>query len=327
MYLHLKRLTKEYDGRAVVDDLTLEIERGEFICLLGPSGCGKTTTLRMIGGFETPSRGEVRLEDEDITSLPPNRRPTATVFQSYALFPHMSVIENVAYGLRATGAAKKEAHAKASEMLDLVGLGGRYDSRVAMLSGGEQQRVALARALVVNPKVLLLDEPLSNLDAKLRERMRREIRALHSKLGTTTIHVTHDQEEALSLADRIVVINEGRVEQIGVPRDVYQLPATDFVADFIGRGSLIETADGVKFMRPENVSLSLQSGDIPGTVTQRQFAGAFVTYFVDTRYGSVQADVSTPADGEIPVGTTVWLSLEMPIGVEGTSSASNGAQA
>lgn len=223
-----------------VDNVSLDIQGGEFITFLGPSGCGKTTTLRLIAGFELPSSGNLILDDKDIADSPPNQRPMAMVFQSYALFPHLNVFENVAYGLhlkKMSGDEIREAVEMVLHMMNLTGLGRRSPSQ---LSGGQQQRVALARAMVMKPKVLLFDEPLSNLDAKLRIQMRVEIRRLQQRLGITSIYVTHDQVEAMSLSDRIVVMNKGRIEQVGTPVEIFLRPASLFVADFIGRANFIE---------------------------------------------------------------------------------------
>lgn len=239
----LEHLTKVFSsaGRdvAAVNDVSLSIEPGELVTLLGPSGCGKTTTLRMIAGFETPSRGKIRIGDRDVTSVPPNARDTAMVFQSYALFPHMTVRENVAYGLRFRHVNRAEAARRVDRIMSLVGLKGFETRSPGHLSGGQQQRVALARALVVEPQVLLFDEPLSNLDAKLREQMREEIRRIQKGLSITAVYVTHDQTEAMSISDRVVVMHEGRIEQVGSPEDIYARPVNRFVADFVGKVNFI----------------------------------------------------------------------------------------
>ena len=230
--LRLQDLTKTFADRSghgeltAVDDITLDIYDGEFLTLLGPSGCGKTTTLRLIAGFEMPSSGQIILDGKDVTGRPPNKRDMALVFQSYALFPHMSVYDNVAYGLQVQRRPRHEIQQRVQETLDLVGLAGLGDRRPNELSGGQQQRVALARALIVEPSVLLFDEPLSNLDAKLRVQMRSEILSLHRRLNITSVYVTHDQIEAMALSDRIVVMNEGHIEQIDEPQQVYRHPRT-----------------------------------------------------------------------------------------------------
>jgi putative spermidine/putrescine transport system ATP-binding protein len=238
--LSLHRLRKEYGAVVAVDDLSFEVGRGEVVCLLGPSGCGKTTTLRAVAGFVTPTAGEIRIEGAPVAHLPPYRRDTGMVFQHYALFPHLSVADNVGFGLRSLGVPRAERDARVREMLAMVELGDLAHRLPRELSGGQQQRVALARALALRPAVLLLDEPLSNLDAQLRIRMREEVRVLVKRLEMTTLFVTHDQEEALVLADRIVVMNRGRVEQIGGPHEIYERPATRFVAEFIGLCNLFE---------------------------------------------------------------------------------------
>jgi spermidine/putrescine transport system ATP-binding protein len=237
--VELRSVSKRFDGLVAVDDLSLELERGEFFTLLGPSGCGKTTTLRMIAGFERPSEGEIRIEGAEVAELPPHRRPTNTVFQSYALFPHLSVEDNVAFGLKRKGIAKAEIAERVGSELERVGLAAEAKRRPAQLSGGMQQRVALARALVNLPKVLLLDEPLGALDLKLRKGLQVELKRIQRDVGITFVYVTHDQEEALTMSDRIAVMNRGRVEQIGVPEDVYERPATTFVAGFIGVSNLM----------------------------------------------------------------------------------------
>jgi iron(III) transport system ATP-binding protein len=223
-----------------VDDLSLSIQKGSFVTLLGPSGCGKTTTLRIIAGFENPNTGRIFLDGAEITHIPPNRRGLAMVFQSYALFPHLSVFDNVAYSLKIKKASAEEIAEKVENALDLVNMLGMEDRYPNQLSGGQQQRVALARAIILRPKVLLFDEPLSNLDAKLREDMRERIRMLQRKLGTTSIYVTHDQIEAITMSDVIVVMNNGQIEQIGSPVDLYERPASKFVATFIGNVNLLE---------------------------------------------------------------------------------------
>ncbi|MBP8036981.1 MAG: ABC transporter ATP-binding protein, partial [Negativicutes bacterium] len=240
----VKNLVKVFDGSGgkkvtAVDNVSLRIEPGEFVTLLGPSGCGKTTILRMVAGFEIPTSGDVLIGDERVNTLTPDRRDTAMVFQSYALFPHLNVFENIAYGLKIKKMKSDDIRTKVKEILGLVGLSELETRSPNQLSGGQQQRVALARALVMEPSVLLFDEPLSNLDAKLRIHMRREIRKIQRQFGITSIYVTHDQAEAMSMSDRIIVMNKGVVEQIGTPREIYATPASQFVADFIGTANII----------------------------------------------------------------------------------------
>src|SRR5690348_2804638 len=234
-FLALRGLTKHFGDAIAVDGLSLEVQKGEFVSLLGPSGCGKTTTLQMIAGFVEPSGGAVELAGRDLTTVKPAARGLGIVFQSYALFPHMTAAQNIAFGLEMRGVAKAEQVKRVAGALMLVGLSGFAERYPRRMSGGQQQRVALARALVIKPDVLLLDEPLSNLDAKLREEMQVELRQIQRIVGTTTILVTHDQSEAMALSDRIVVLNRGRVEQIAPPIDIYQRPASTFVANFLGR--------------------------------------------------------------------------------------------
>jgi putative spermidine/putrescine transport system ATP-binding protein len=234
-YLELDRVGKQFGAQSVVDDFSLAVGKGEFVSFLGPSGCGKTTTLQMIAGFLDPSRGAIRLEGKDLTAVHPAQRGLGIVFQSYALFPHMTAAENVAFGLEMRKVPHTERAERVRAALAMVGLAGYEDRHPRRMSGGQQQRVALARALVIRPSVLLLDEPLSNLDAKLREEMQIELRQIQRTLGTTTILVTHDQNEAMSLSDRIVVMSQGRIEQIGTPQEVYERPASAFVSQFLGK--------------------------------------------------------------------------------------------
>ncbi len=238
--VRLEGVSKAFKSAVAVDNLTLTIDEGEFFSLLGPSGCGKTTTLRMIGGFEEPSSGRIWLGEDDVSGLPAHKRDVNTVFQSYALFPHLSVAENVAYGLKRQGVAKDDIGPRVEAMLELVDLEGYGHRRTTQLSGGQQQRVALARALVNRPQVLLLDEPLGALDLKLRKQMQLELKRIQSEVGITFIYVTHDQEEAMTMSDRIAVMSAGRLEQVGAPQDVYELPATSFVASFLGASNLLE---------------------------------------------------------------------------------------
>jgi spermidine/putrescine ABC transporter ATP-binding subunit len=239
-HVELSHLSKHYGRTVAVEDVSLDVAPGELVALLGPSGCGKTTTLRMIAGFVRPTGGAIRIGGRDMTALPPHRRNTGMVFQSYALFPHLSVAENIAFGLKRRGAPREEIRRRVNEIVAVLRLEGLEQRLPRQLSGGQQQRVAVGRALVINPAVLLLDEPFSNLDAQLRESTRVEMRRLQQRLGITTVFVTHDQAEALSIADRIAVMNAGRIEQVGNPMAVYRQPASRFVANFIGRANLFD---------------------------------------------------------------------------------------
>jgi spermidine/putrescine transport system ATP-binding protein len=238
--VRLEKVSKAFKETIAVDDISLLVEEGEFFSLLGPSGCGKTTTLRMIGGFEEPTAGTIYLGGDDVTDLPPYKRDVNTVFQSYALFPHLDVFENVAYGLKRKKVSASEIKTRVEEMLVLVDLPGYGARRTTQLSGGQQQRVALGRALVNRPQVLLLDEPLGALDLKLRKQMQLELKRIQRDVGITFIYVTHDQEEAMTMSDRIAVMDAGRMEQVGAPQDVYELPATEFVAGFLGASNLLD---------------------------------------------------------------------------------------
>ncbi len=247
--VELRSVTKRFGSHAAVDEVSLQVRNGEFLSLLGPSGCGKTTTLRLISGSEQPDEGEVLIGGVNAVGIPPYKRDVNTVFQQYALFPHMTILDNVSYGLKQRKMPKNERHARAREALDLVQLTGRDQSRPTQLSGGQQQRVALARAIVMSPRVLLLDEPLGALDLKLRKEMQIELKRIQQQVGITFVYVTHDQGEALSMSDRIAVMSNGKIEQLGEPRDIYDHPTTAFVADFIGdmnffEGVVVESADG-----------------------------------------------------------------------------------
>lgn len=275
--LVLGGLTKILGGRLIIDNLHLVVKKGEMVSLLGPSGCGKTTTLRMIAGFLIPDKGNVLLHGKDVTALGPEKRPSAMVFQNYALWPHMTVFGNVAYPLKVRKLSNSEIEKRVHEVLNLVNLMHRKDSRPSQISGGEQQRVALARALVQEPDILLLDEPLSNLDAKLRVKVREEIRDLQRRLGITTVIVTHDQDEALSISDRIAVMNDGKIEQFSTPQELYDLPETEYVANFIGSLNHVKGGyhDGqivggteVVGIRPEDIIFTKNqvSGSYPATV-------------------------------------------------------------
>ena len=238
--IELLSVTKRYGKVEAVRDLSLSIEKGQLVCLLGPSGCGKTTTLRMIAGFEAPTKGRIIIQGEEVTDLPPNKRDTGMVFQNYALFPHMTVFKNMAYGLKNRKVPMDQIGARVRAALEIVDMAGMEDRYPRQLSGGQQQRIAVARVLVMQPKIILFDEPLSNLDAKLRLQMRVEIRNLQKRVGITSIFVTHDQEEALTIADTVVVMNKGTVEQIGNPLEIYDAPRTHFMADFIGISNIFE---------------------------------------------------------------------------------------
>jgi len=280
--IRLQSVTKIFDGHVVaVDDVTLDIEAGEFFALLGPSGCGKTTTLRMIAGFELPDTGRIHVGDKDITDLPVHRREMGMVFQSYALFPHRTVAENVAFGLRMREVPRAEIDKRVAAALSLVALTGLENRRPSQLSGGQQQRVALARALVVEPPVLLCDEPLGALDRKLRQQMQFELKELQKRLGVTLVFVTHDQEEALAMSDRIAVMNKGRIEQIGAPTEIYEKPRTRFVADFIGEINILEEHGRPRALRPEKIKLVAPgAARAAGIVETANFLGGATLYRV-----------------------------------------------
>jgi putative spermidine/putrescine transport system ATP-binding protein len=289
--VRLDGVTKRYGDVTAVASLDLEVKRGEFFTLLGPSGSGKTTTLRMIAGFEEPDSGRIELAGQEVTGVPPYDRSVNTVFQDYALFPHMTVGENIAYGLRVKGVDREERRRRASEALATVRLPGYEGRKPNQLSGGQQQRVALARAIVNEPRVLLLDEPLGALDLKLREQMQVELNLIQDQVGITFIYVTHDQEEALTMSDRIAVFNEGRIEQVGAPAEIYERPDNAFVAGFVGVSNLIER-DGRRFtVRPEKVAL-IENGRAPaglhvesGTIRDVSYAGMVTRYLVDLEAG------------------------------------------
>jgi len=321
--VRLAHITKRFDDVIAVDDLSLEIPRGSFFALLGPSGCGKTTTLRMLGGFEEPTSGRIELGGRDVTGLPPYRRDVNTVFQSYALFPHLSIFDNVAFGLRRKGVARDEIRTRVNEMLELVELGGLGRRKPRQLSGGQQQRVALARALVVRPQVLLLDEPLGALDLKLRKQMQLFLKGLQHEIGITFVHVTHDQEEAMTMADAIAVMNAGRIEQLGAPRDLYERPRTVFVAGFLGVSNLLNgvvsgpravrldggeevqvaaelPAEGARVpigVRPEKLTLRSGTNTIEGTVHESAYVGVSTQYVVDTPAGQLAVYVQNAGPG------------------------------
>jgi spermidine/putrescine transport system ATP-binding protein len=346
--VQLQGLTKRYGAALAVRGIDLDIPPGEFFCLLGPSGCGKTTTLRMIAGFERPNSGRILLDGRDVSGTPPNKRNVNTVFQSYALFSHLTVAENVAFGLRFTRTSKEETRSRVSQALSLVQMEEFRDRKPHQLSGGQQQRVALARALILNPSVLLLDEPLGALDAKLRKTLQVELKALQEQVGVTFIYVTHDQEEALTMADRLAVMSEGRIEQVGTPREVYEEPASAYVADFLGVSNLLdaeavgETPDGrcrlragelellasrghtsargpVKVVvRPERVRVEVpgKTGEnrLPGKIERVVYAGAISQLVVTLERGApiqcMLANDGVDASFERGVPVSVYLPCE-----------------
>jgi putative spermidine/putrescine transport system ATP-binding protein len=316
--LLIDRVSKDLGGRTIVSDLQLEVQAGELTCLLGPSGCGKTTTLRMIGGFLHPDAGRILIDGEDVGALAPERRPTAMVFQNYALWPHMTVFKNVAFGLKLRKLPKKEIEQRVERILEMVGLTHHIQSYPARISGGEQQRVALARALVLEPKVLLLDEPLSNLDAKLRGRVREDIREIQQRIGITTVFVTHDQDEALSISDRIAVMNEGNVEQYADARSLYREPETTFVANFVGTMNVyagsaasgaVVLADGTRVpcdelssdepgefeigVRPEDVQVSADGDGAEAAVVREVPRGHYKEVVLELGAAELRAFVAT----------------------------------
>jgi iron(III) transport system ATP-binding protein len=342
-FLELNGLTKRYGAAPVVNDVSLSVEKGQLVCLLGPSGCGKTTTLRLIAGFLEPDAGEIRVGGRRVSapggSEAPERRNMSMIFQSYALWPHMTVMENVAYGLKLRGLARSETQQRADTILAATKLSQLAQRYPGELSGGQQQRVSLARALVVEPETLLLDEPLSNLDANLREEMRFEIRRLHDKYRYTTVYVTHDQAEAMTTADMIVVMNQGVIEQAGTPEDIYQRPRTEFVARFIGgtnifkgrwdggdgvacgnglflrcgSGEFAEAGETAVSVRHHDVHLSADqpagaTNAVQGTVARQIYLGSHRDYLVTLADGETVRAV-TPSTVSIPAGSTVWLHL------------------
>lgn len=331
--IELRHVTKQYDdnGFIAVEDFNLEVGRGEFVTFLGPSGCGKTTTLRMIAGFEMPTSGEILLNGEDITRIPAYNRPINTVFQRYALFPHMNIYDNIAFGLKMKKLPKDAIRSKVKHVLDMVDLEGFEGRRVSTLSGGQQQRIAIARALVNEPEILLLDEPLGALDLKMRKEMQLELKNMHQQLGITFIYVTHDQEEALTMSDKIVVMSEGRTQQIGSPEDIYNEPKNAFVADFIGESNIFrgimtgnqrvrfcggefdcvdEVAEGTMVdvvVRPEDVVMTApQDGIITGTVTSVIFKG--IHYEILVECGKYEMMIQSTKSAL--VGAKVGMTLE-----------------
>ena len=333
--VRLVDVVKEFPELRAVDGISLEIPRGSFFALLGPSGCGKTTTLRMIGGFEEPTSGQILLADRDVVGLPPYKRDVNTVFQSYALFPHMTIGENVAFGLERRKIPKSEIRTRVSEVLELVDLAGREKRKPTQLSGGQQQRVALARAIVNNPRVLLLDEPLGALDLKLRKQMQLELKRIQNEVGITFVHVTHDQEEAMTMADTIAVMNQGRIEQLGAPNDLYERPRTAFVAGFLGKSNLLNgtvAGDGVVRLgdgtevragttgaqgavsigvRPEKISLGGEGANrLAGKVKEAAYIGVATEVVVATPVGELTVfHQNVEAGGVVPpLGSEVTIS-------------------
>ena len=307
----ISAIRKTYGDVVAVDDVDLSVGDGEFFTLLGPSGSGKTTTLRIIAGFERPDAGRVTLGGADITQQPPYARDVNTVFQDYALFPHMTVTENVGYGLKVKGVSRHDRATQVAEVLKMVRLDGYGDRKPVQLSGGQRQRVALARSIVNQPKVLLLDEPLGALDLKLRQEMQVFLKALQRDLGMTFLYVTHDQEEALTMSDHVAVFNQGRIEQVGTPGDVYSRPATEFVAGFVGTSNILER-DGRRFsVRPERIELNgaqLRNTVEPATVADAVFVGAFIRILVDTDAGERLTVVRQDDGSEVEPGTRVHVS-------------------
>ncbi len=329
--IELKNLSKEYDDNLVLDHINLYVRKKEFLTLLGPSGCGKTTTLRLIGGFEYPTTGQVLFEGKNITDTPPYKRKVNTIFQKYALFPHLNVQENIAFGLKIAKASKDVIQTKVERMLRLVNLRGYEKRSVESLSGGQQQRVAIARALINEPEVLLLDEPLGALDLKLRKDMQLELKSMQQQLGITFLYVTHDQEEALTMSDTIVVMNEGRIQQIGDPKRIYDEPQNAFVANFIGESNImpgvmiedelvhfsgydfpcVDTGFGVNspvdvVVRPEDVMLVGEDvGQVVGTITSVLFKGVHYEMMIDTGAAIWKVHSTTMQ----PAGSKVGLSI------------------
>jgi spermidine/putrescine transport system ATP-binding protein len=311
--IRIENVSKRFGDQAAVDDISLVIEQGEFFSLLGPSGCGKTTTLRMLAGFEIPSQGRILLEGEPVDNMPPYKRDVNMVFQSYALFDHLDVTENVAFGLKRRRVAKDEIARRVTEALELVNLAHRADARANELSGGQQQRVALARALVNRPKVLLLDEPLGALDLKLRRQMQVELKAIQREVGITFVFVTHDQEEALSMSDRIAVMNDGKVVQCGPPEDIYEHPSEEFVAGFIGISNLLEgtvEADGqIKLANGRHVAVALPEGCDRGDVVNLSVRPEKIAIEEEVEEGMVTMQGEIEARVYLGVMTQITVSL------------------
>ena len=310
--LHLKALTKRYGSVTAVDNITLEIQRGEFLTLLGPSGSGKTTLLMMIAGFQDITSGDIRLDGASIGQMPAEKRNFGMVFQGYALFPHMTVRDNVGYALSVRHRPRAEIAARVDEMLDLVQLSALGQRLPGQLSGGQQQRVALARALCFAPPVLLLDEPLGALDKKLRVEVQAQLKDIHRRVGTTFVYVTHDQEEALSMSDRIVIMQNGRVEQVGTPSDLYQRPRTEFAASFLGKSNFLRQDDAVFALRPEKIDLTpagTAAARLRGRVRDVTYFGSILKYQVEVPgRDEIEVDMDAWRGGDpLPVGASVDL--------------------
>ncbi len=309
--LEIRDLTMLYKNGDGVRNINLTVDKGELVTLLGPSGCGKTTILRTIGGFLQASSGQVLIDNKDVTFLPPEKRPTAMVFQSYNLWPHMTVSENMAFGLKLRKVPKEERKKRIADMLELVKMPGTEKKFPGQMSGGQQQRIAIGRSLLLQPDVLLLDEPFSALDAKIRSQMREELRKIQTDLNITVVFVTHDQEEAMALSDRIVVMNKGCFEQVGAPQDIYNRPASRYVADFIGEMNFIAQADGsIKAVRPENVSVKKgKGGELDGYVRTIMVLGHYTEMTVDTDSGIVKTFISAEEAEQFNRGDEVALSF------------------
>lgn len=315
--LVLKNIGKSYGNFEAVADFSLELQAGEFVSLLGPSGCGKTTTLRMIAGFMPPTSGTIAIDGETISSpnstVPPEKRRMSMIFQSYAIWPNMTVGENVAFGLQVRKLGRAEIESRVAKMLDVVQMRALKDRYPSELSGGQQQRVALARAIVVEPEVLLLDEPLSNLDANLREEMRFEIRRLHDEFKITTVYVTHDQSEAMVTSDRIVVMNKGRIEQVDAPQKLYALPRSRFVAGFIGRTNFVERNGQTFSLRPHSIGLTgakPAANGVEAEIVDRAYLGEHWDYQVKPLGESKPLRVSTGPNTVYALGSRVWLEID-----------------
>ena len=310
--LRAEHIIKKFGKQTALNDVSFEIEDGEFVCVLGPSGCGKSTLLRVIAGLEDIESGKVEIGGRDVTGEPPSARNFGIVFQSYALFPNMTAEENVAYGLWNKRLSRDEIASRVSGALEMVGLTEQRKKYPQQLSGGQQQRVAIARAIVLKPEFLLLDEPLSALDAKVRVKLRRELRRIQQKLGITTIMVTHDQEEALSLADRVIVMNNSVIEQIDTPQKVYESPGSPFVADFVGTVNFVGGRSGA--VRPESIRLSGEASEdsIPGRVCDIEFRGSFYRVGVETADGEYTADVPAQQRANLPLRFGALVYLDIP---------------